>query len=330
MMANLAERQLLLADQSGGITVGYQNYSLGEVFDLDDKEKAEVNRAVAGFSRHFVRLIHQQREDKAKEMAAQATIEPEQLREGKFGLCLLEVPAETYTDKEGKERWRGGGQLLVELRKGPRDSQILVPLTGNGSLEREAAAMVKMEVDLTHEQAFVIDEPPAHSWVALCRMRNGLMRSRGMDEAEADACVRKTKALWHFVKRAFRALDSQKANAELRAEFGKAADITPQQFCGIGVPETKGIACLQFQGAFQTDSGHSVADIFFLAERAGENGDESITVTDAPSHVAEFLGATMGKPFKAGNDFQGLPSRLGRVLRAIKGQLRLASELEKS
>jgi hypothetical protein len=90
-----------------------------------------------------------------------------------------------------------------------------------------------------------------------------------------------------------------------------------------------GVALIDFQGAFNQTGAPPVCNLFFLAERSREQDRDVVTVVKAPPHVEKLLNSNMAKKFAEGVDFHNLPLTLGRIFRAVRGQVDLAHEIAK-
>lgn len=331
-LANLCDLGLLVEDKEGKILIGgYQRFRIGGIFELDREEQKEIEDKVANFSRTLTQLFYQERTEKAEVMKQEANITPDQLRQGVAGKCLLSVPAEAYTDSTGKERWRGGGKILVETRMvGAKQIPTIFPIAGVGAIEREVDTIEKMKVDLPWH-TLKRDFPPGSTKKNFEQEVDVISRYRGLDQKDAEAFLKKRQVLWHLCKRAFRVLDSEKQFNQQKDELQKEATIKrPEDFFGInGSPRAEGIALIDFQGAFNQNGMPSVYNLFFLAERSKEAGQDTITIVKAPPHVEKLFSPFMAKKFAEGENFHGLPSVLGRIFRAVRGQVDLAHEIAK-
>jgi len=326
-LRDLETRGLLVkaAGKEGPILVGYQRYTVSEKFGLEKEDLAEINETVAKFSRTLMGLVSQRRQEQTKEVQQEVDISLQEALAGKNGKCLLEVPAESYVDRrDGKEKWRGGGSLLVDFR-----GKEVLPILGIGSIENAVVGMAKADIRLPR-YTLEWETPPGSGDKAFKRVQAGVMETLGLNAADAEAYINKMKALWHLIRRAVRSLQDREAMAKLREEFQRKADLTPAEFFGFNGRTHHGIACLEFQGAFRQKAGQaSTYNLFFLATRCQKVNKEIVEVTEVPPHLQDVLGGFVGKSFPAEDNFTGCPGQLGRILRGIRGQIDLASETAK-
>lgn len=327
MLADLEARKILVkTSDDGKIMIGYQHYVVGKDFGIDPEDLAEITDAIAKFSRQMMQLVRQQRQEKAKEMADEANIDLAQVLKGKNGKCLVEVPAESYTDREGHEKWRGGGSLLAEFCE--RD---VLPISGVGSIENAIKGMVEADVRL---QRFTLTKnmPPATGNAAFERSLKWAMDTMGLSEQEAERYINQMKALWWLIKRAVRALQGKEVMEKLKEELRQKADITATQLFGLNGSHKpqNGTACLEFQGTFHNKANQpALTNLIFLATGSEEAGEATIEVTEVPEHLNEVLGGFVGKKFPVKDNFCNCPAQLGRILRGIRGKLDLAAEIAK-
>lgn len=332
MLQGLVDRGLLVKTtndprdpERGPIFIGYEHFKFGD-FGLDPEDKAEIQNAINEFSRSFSQLISQERVKQTKAANEEADIDLEDLVEGGDGKCLLEVPPESYLDRQGEEQWRGGGNVLVQAL-----GKEILPLVGIGSLASIIASMKAKEVKLGRH-TLEWETPPGYG-KSFARVVAGVMDTRGLLKAAAEDYVKKLQALWHIIRRAREAVVHQKELAQLKEEFLSRADITAEQFFGLNGNGTcqKGTSLLEFKGAFKGKKGKydqpSVYNLFFLCERTEEAGKSAIKIVDAPKHVRKFLAPCIDKEYAEGDNFNDLPRDLGRILRGIRGQVEKAAEV---
>lgn len=327
MLAGLETRGVLVkTGNNGQIMIGYQHYNVGQDFGIDPEDLAEITEAIAKFSRQLMQLVRQQRQEKAKEMADEADIDLAMVLKGKNGKCLLEVPAESYRDREGHEKWRGGGSLLAEFCE-----REVLPISGVGSIENAVKGMVEADVRL-QRHTLVWDMPPASGKAAFERVLKGVMDTMGLSETEAERYINQMKAMWWLINRAVRAMEGKEAMQKLKEEFYSKADITATQLFGLNGSHKpqNGTACLEFHGTFHNKANQpALANLIFLATGGEDGGEATIEVTEVPEHLNEVLGGFVGKKFPVKDNFSNCPAQLGRILRGIRGQLDLAAEIAK-
>ena len=327
MLTDLEARKVLVkTGNDGPIMVGYQHYLVDKDFGIDREDLAEITGAIAKFSRQLMQLVYQQRQERAKEMAEEADIELADVMKGKNGKCLVEVPAESYIDRENHEKWRGGGSLLAEFCD--RD---VIPISGVGSIENAVKAMVEADVRI-QRYTLAWNMPPATGNAAFEKVLGGVRDSMGLSEQEAERYINQMKAFWWLIRRAVRVLRDKEAIEKLKEEFHQKADITALQLFGFnGSGNTSnGTACLEFQGTFHNKANKpALTNLIFLATRGEDGGEAVIEVTEVPEHLKEVLGVFVGKKFPMKDNFSNCPAQLGRILRGIRGQLDLTAEIAK-
>ncbi len=328
MLADLETRKLVVKDTKGPILVGYQRYRASSEFGILPEDLEQIQAAVAKFSRSFMQLTKQQRQEKTMEIMQEANISMEQFLKGVQGKFMLEVPAEFLgVDPDtGKEKWRGGGNLLLEVRG--RD---VLPVSCTGSIENMIARMIDMDVRLGH---FTLqwERPPGHGRDAFSRMMDSIMRSRDVTEQEAEELLKKTQALWYLITRGLDAKTQEEAMKDLREFLSQNAPISAEDFYGFNetnAPKDGG-AFLELGGSFEL-KGKKFYNVFMLVERStGQDGVKYLEVVDAPPHVKELLGSLVMKgKLEEGENFMKLPPILQKVLRAIRGKTDLNVEVAK-
>ena len=323
MLADLEARKLLVkAGNDGPIMIGYQRYQFGD-FGLDQEDTDEVQQTIAKFCRGLLSLVSQERRNKTKEMIEKSDISMEEFLKDVPGKCFIEIPPESYM-RDGKEKWRGGGSILVENQE-----KDILPILGVGSLENVMEGMKNMEVRLPQ---YTLDwDTPIGQGKAFTRVVAGVMDTIGLDQEEAEDYVRKMQLFWHLLRRGLGEYRHKEELNQLKEEYRSRAEITAESFFGLNgeIPQ-KGIAFLEFNGAFkQKDDMPPTYNLFFLATRSQESGRDSIEVVDAPEHVQQLLAHNFGKKFAEETNFRGLPEKLGRIFRGIRGQMDMANEIAK-
>lgn len=339
-LADLEERGFLEENADGPVRIGYARYCVCKNYGFDDEDVREIEKAIDDFSRKLQQVVHQQRKQITEEIELQAENTLEELVGervngklvgGKLGKCLLEdIPAESYIDRQGKQAWRGGGTLLVEL---VADSfgkkQFILPLKAVGAIERSVERAREIEVSLGH---WTLDweRPPGSSRESFERFVENLMRKQDVTEAEAEEYVKKTQVFWYLIQRALEASKNKEEMDILKKEYVDRADITPEEIYGIDCEPQEGVAVLAFEGTFKNKNGQpSVYHLFGLfRQERGEDGEFLIEFVEGPEHVEEFLADCKGKKFPASDNFKRIPDPLGRVLRGIRGQVEMAARIE--
>ena len=307
----------------GPIIIGYQHYKVSDKFGMETEDLAEISEVVAKFSRIKKVLVHQQRQEQAKAAESKSTISFDEALSGETGMCLISVPPESFLERDGKENWRGGGQLFVRFT-----STEVVPLKGIGSIEKTVADMVGSNIRLPRH---TLDKsaPPASS-NSFSRVQAVIMGKFDLDEKEAEDYIKLMKTLWWLIHRGIRALQRKRATEKTKSIFRSKANITQMQAFGLnGSPDPgEGLALMEFEGAFRQGS-NSIYDLFFLAKFSQSEGNSVIELAEVPPHLKTTLGGFVGKKFLVGDNFLKCPVQLGRILRGIRGQVEMQAELEK-
>jgi len=322
MLVDLKNRGLLV--EGGPIPIGYKKYQLGD-FGFEPEDTKELESLITSFARKFMALEKQRRHDKSRVMEEDSNITMDELLDGKIGKCFMQVPPECYENRDGGTKWRAGGAIVVQAT--PKE---VFPISATGGLETSVRDMRDIQVRLPR-YSLKWDGPPGDG-KNFSRVRDGVMKTRDVDEEEAQRYVNMMKVLWHLIHRAFKALDAKEKLGELNEEFRQRATISPEAFFGLNgsdAPEN-GIVCLEYEGAFKDADKPSIYNLFFLAERTEEDSRSVVSIVDMPPHTAEILGQLASKRFSEGENFKELPAVLRRVLYAIKGRLELASEIAKA
>jgi len=318
-LRELEDRSILLPAKQGQgrVIIGYQYYEVSEKFSMEPDDLAELSATIANFSRLLKTLIFQQRQEDLEKARREAEITLEEAMDGKNGKCLLEVPAENFVDKSGVEHWRGGGNLMVELV----DKEV-IPLYAIGSIE---GLIRKVSGNGVWLPRFTLEQPVApgtgNSFKKVC---DAIMRQHRLNREDAQDYLNQERTLWFLINRATRALRMKKAVETTREEFFNKATISPEEFFGLNGSTDhpqNGIACLEFKGTFKTKT-NDIEGLFILASRAGYD----ITLIEVPKHLEKTFGEFIGKKFPATDDFDKCPQDLRRVLRGIRGQVRMTVE----
>lgn len=322
MLADLTGRGLLAQAGSGPILIGYQHFTINPSFGLDVEDIAEINQVVAKFSRTLQTLENQRRQEQTKTMEEESEIELGVALSGNVGKCLVHVPAESYIDRRDgdKEKWRGGGNLLVDFRK-----EDVIPLKASGSIERLVAQMAAMKVKLPKHT--LLWQCPPGMGKAYDRVVEAVENSHAVPRQQAEEIVRKIQALWWLIHRGINRFKENSLREAIRQEMAEAATITAQQFFGLngsaGKP-VEGTALLQFKGVFRQKNEDTIFEPFFLVKRGENEGKGFFEVTEVPEHLKEVLGEYVGKQFPTSSEYHECPEQLGRLIRAMRGQEEMA------
>lgn len=324
MLADLEERKLLVEAAGGPISIGYKKYKLGD-FGFAQEDAEEIEGKITAFSRKFMALEKQRRHEESQSMQEDSNINMDGLWGDKHGRCFMQVPPECYEDRDGNTKWRSGGAMVVQATY-----KEVFPISATGGIEPIVNSMREAHIRLPRH-CLQWKNPPGEG-KSFSRVRDEIMRRQDVTEDEAQKRVNLMKVFWYLIHRAFKALDAKEKLGELKEEFRNRQNIEPEQFLGLNGSDAPqfGTACVEYEGAFKDSGGPTVYDMFFLVERAEEDGRSVISIVDMPPHAAEILGKLSGKKFSEGENFRELPAVLRRVLQAIKGRMELASEIAKA
>lgn len=325
LLADLGSQGFLEKDAEGSVTIGYSQYRVSSNYGFGEKEVREIEEAVGNFSRKLKQLIHQGRVEKAKEFEKQTENTLQELLDGKAGKCLLaDIPPENFINRDGEENWRPGGSLFVEFD----GKQYIRPLGAVGAIQRSVDQAIELGVSLEH-RTLTWEGPPGLGR-SFQRIVDGVMRSRGLSKERAEEYVRKTQFFWHLIRRATEASKDREKLEVLKEEYSQEADITPEELYGLNCESKEGTASLEFDGVFKNkNSEPPVHNLFglFRQERE-ENGEFAIEFLKGPEHVEKFLAQCKGKKYPTGKNFKDAPEPLGRILRAIRGQVDMAVQID--
>lgn len=183
------------------------------------------------------------RQKKTEELRAKGSSDLEALLAGNPGQYILEIPAEKVV-QESREFWRGGGTLLVEVKK---DKKIL-PLDSSGSIEyviEEIKAIIKSNPKISFEcSTLSLEEPP--------KIKMNGIKVNGIDEQK------KLRLFWHLLKRAIR-------YQKVKSEFLSRATVSAEEFLLKG---RTGICFVdKDKECWVNKDGSTIPNFFFLVER---------------------------------------------------------------
>jgi len=323
LLTDLKDRGFLKEDPEGPMSIGYRRHQVSESFGFSNMEIERIETAVDRFSRKLKQLINQQRAEQKEELELQGENSLSELMEGKKGQCLLrDIPPENFVDRDEKDCWRPGGSILVRLVNiGNR--KIIQPLEAVGAIQPsiEQAANLGVSLEL---HTLDWDGPPGMG-KSFQRIVDGVMRTKGFSETEAEEYVRKTQFFWHLIRRAIEASKNKEKMEALKDDYEKETDIAPEEFYGLDCEAKEGTVLLVFDGSFKNkDSTPPVFNLFGLFEQTRENGEFFVEFLKGPEHVEEFLAEFKGKKFSTERNFRAAQGRLGRMLRGIRGQTDMA------
>ncbi len=323
MLKNLEEKKLLIRAQQGPIMIGYQRYDVSSEFGLEPEDLVQIQAAVKSFATKFLQLVHKQREEKVKDLSGESTLTLKQFCDGVQGKHLLVVPAESYM-VDGEERWRAGGNLLLEIR----GKEILL-VDSSGAVEKTVANMIDMDVRLPH-YTLQWELPPGGGKNAFPKVRDGVMNSRKLNESDAENYVRKMQALWYLITRGLDAKTWEEDMNKLKEEYAQKATISTVQFYGLNGSLTPkpGDPLLKFEGAFKIGQD-TFYDVFLLGRRTTEEGKDFFQVLEAPEHVKNLLEPMCFEKNEEGENFSKLPPTLQRFLKAVRAKTDFNTEIGK-
>lgn len=307
-LVDLENRELLKQAVNGNIRIGYQNFSIN--FELDDDERKELEQPIVQFSRLILTVTRQGRQVAKKAMAEEADMSVKDFLDGKKGLCLMEVPPEHFEGSDGQPKWRGGGSMLVES-----DGRMVFPVQGVGAIEKATQTMKENGICLP---LYMITEwKNAPVFYKLEQTAKG----RGLDDDAAKQTARSQQAFWHLLDRALAAHNQEEKLAELKAEFQGQADVTAQEFYALQGADCKdGTAFLEFTGAFRVENNQSIYGVFLLIRIEGEY----IEIVEYSPGLHTELGKYAGERWLKEDNFRKCPLFVGKLLRAIRGQVDMA------
>ncbi len=329
MLRELQEKNLFVMDTKGSIKIGYQKYSISPDFGLEPDDSKKVETAVAQFAVSYLLFMNEGRKQKSTELAKKVTLSLEQFLQGVNGKFLLKVlPKSLGPDpkRPGQDFWAPNGDLLLEVKTvkvAGKDIQEIIPLEASGSIEKSVAKMKDLDIRLGH-YTLVWDTPPG-AGKAFQRVKETIMNFKRIPEKDAEECVKKTQALWHFITGTLDALAEEAEMAKLKEEFGKQARFLNDEFEELNPGAKGGIQLFEFEGVF----GHKQQDfrhVFFIGQRTIEDGVGYFEVLEAPDHVKELLsmdGTDCFQKLEEEENFFKLPLALGRLLRAIRGRVEM-------
>ena len=307
--------------------IGYDDFILGTDFGFEAEDAKEISRWIGEYSRKLTTLVGQERKKTVEKMEADAKLTPEDVWDGKEnGICLFKIPPESYLDNKGKERWLGGGPLLVRAT-----AKDIIPISGEGgALEKQVKLMAEMALRLPRHTLQWDCPPGGHDTKTSDRYVDGIMRTRDISSNDVVAYLNKMRMLWHILMRHYHAADTMIEQAKLKEEFKAATTITPEAFFGLNGSDRpeNGDALLELENSYQVDGKPAVFCPFALVRRAS-NGDRSvIEVLRIAPHTHDMLGGVIGKQYSEGDNFKEVPGYLRRFLRAVMSRIEMAHTVD--
>ena len=305
----LAKDGFLVPNPEGKIKFGGAFYQVPERSGFGEPEIVRLSDLAEALATKTKTIARVQKREQMDSLFAQSDLTIEDLIAGKAGKIALGVPPEEIPSREenGQSYWRPGGTILVQS-----DGKTLHPVdwVGNEGFTNAVREIQELRVFLI-VGALGKDTPP---------YLPNLGPERG----------RKLQLFWHLCKRAIRAAEKEKKEAATRDIFVEQATITPEEFF-LGEPPKKGVCLAEFRGTWQTPDNGTIGNLYFLVERAEEDGSNAIILLDLPDHLREFLGDRVGQSFPEGEQrFDGIPHPLRAVLQAIYGQTQKAAKVASS
>lgn len=300
LLQDLVQEGFLLEDPKGDLELRGKFYRVSDKSGFGDEERAKVRENFKSLLSRVWELVRQERVKKSAKLKAQSGLALDDLVQGKDGTCTLEVPAERRENGDGTPNWLPGGTLTVLVKEG-----IIYPVDAAGAIERVIEEAKNLGVHLL-ASSLSRGSPP---------FLRGLSPDRG----------RKVQLLWHLVKRAMAAQAQSKAVQEAKENLAADATISSEDFFLRQMP---GVALAAFGDTWKsydvdpTKSGVVIPHLFFLVRREAKDSGFVISLVAIPEHegIPEFFAGCEGEYKEEGDDYDGLPQPLRRVLKAIKGQ----------
>ncbi len=293
---------------NGPIVVGYaRKYDIPPEAYFGPEEIGVIQKAAQAMTARAEALLDQKHKEKIRSLREQGVNTSLELANGKTGVCSMNVPPEQIDE----EHWRPGGTILVELVEENGEKRIY-PLEAVGTLNFEAAMKEAIDLCAYVPVASLSDSRPPHI--------------RGLD----GETQRKVSFLWFILQRGINAAKKEAEFTTMKEEYRcKVAEsfdaVSAEEF----VLELKpGICVVEFEGVREViaSGGKKLRfyNVFFIGQIvAGEEGlPSTFMVVKVPPHLSDFIGGFVGKPYGAtDNKFEGLPPKLGDLMRAVRGQL---------
>ena len=304
LMAKLVEAGYLIEDPEGSLNAYNRTYAPSPESGFGEPEIAAVKKTLRDLLNRVYLRVGEKRQEKTEVLKGMATISYQELKDGKPGKCSLSIPAEEI--KNGSEqRWRGGGELLVES-----DGRRILPLNAVGSIEEAVREAKSLKITLL-VKSLESEKPP---------FPGGASKEQ----------IAKIHFLWHLIKRFLRNAENEERIASQLEELAKLATISQEEFFLDGKVGT----CLaELEGTWKIPSpdGQTAAELpnlFFVVERKEGEGKTKIRLVEVPDHLKELLASCIGEEFPESPKFGGCPIPLGSMLRSIYGQVSKSAQIQ--
>lgn len=312
MLNELVDRGLLVSGGAGPvIIIGYGHYHIGE-FGFEKEDITKISKVANELSRIVKTMERERRDAMNKEMVTESTITLNQALAGQNGTCLVHVPAESYTDREGATKWRGGGDIFFEFGK-----THIIPIRASGSVESLVHDIAQRDARLPRH-SLTWKSAPGHFAIVGSILRN----DREITEPQADRLAKDVLTLWHMLRRGIKHAEEIKRIEADRVTMEKKSTITAEQFFGLNGTEgqsVNGTVMLQFDGVIKSRDGQKIFNPFLLVTRGTEEGGGAfIEVVEVPPHLQLAFGSFAGKRFPADN--HQICPEVSDLLGKIRGQ----------
>lgn len=298
LLGDLLEQGYLREDSRGPLQLRDKRFTVSPESAFGEEETSQVKAAFDGLLQRVYEAVGQAREAKSRVLRQRSTMNLDELAQGKPGTCTMEIPPERRENGAGPAQWLGGGTLTVFSSEG----RISV-LDASGAIERPVQEAARLKVFL----------------LALALGRDNPPFIRGLPPDEG----RKVQLLWHLIRRAMAAEAQQRAIKQARDQLAAEATISAERFF---LQREEGTVLAEFQGTWRSQEGSTkcvISHLYFLVRREAKEEGPVISLVAIPGHenIPEFF-ANCGKGYtEKGEDFEGIPHPLRRVLKAIRGQL---------
>lgn len=295
VLGELVQQGLLREDPAGDLEAYKKRYAVVEPA-LDGSDIATIKLLLEGLLRKVYQEVGRVRAERSKALQQQASITLEQLLQGQPGDCALRVPTE-MKEVVGGERWFGGGTLFVRS-----DGKRIYPVAATGSFEDAIEEAARRNLFLLLD-SLKWDRPP-------------FIKELSADEGK------KVQLLWHLMQRAIKADAQRKQFQGIRDGMAEQATVSAEEFF---LKRKTGTTLADFRGTWRSPGG-TFQNLFFLVSRGEKDGVPTIQLVEIPEHLEEFF-ANCGEEYPEGENYEGVPQPLQRVLRAIAGRINKASQI---
>ncbi len=297
LLSRLVKEKRLVETPGGRLVYGRRSFEVSPASMFEEPEMLQAYQLFGNLLSRVYQEIGRARQQKTQHLTTQATINWQELKAGKRGKCVLDVPAEKVQNG-GKEFWRGGGILLVES-----DGEKIFPLDASGAIEETVREANALGVHLL-VKSLTWDEPP---------FVRGLQPEKG----------KKVQLLWHLCRRGFSAEEEKEKVKATRQIFSDEADLTPEGFFS---GRESGTCLVGFRGIWEVkDPEGKVTDripnLFLLVRREEKEGKMRLRIAEVPDHLGDLFRDCMEGYTEEGNKFEGTPHPLRAILMAVYGQV---------